>query len=46
MWTPENRRRDDRSHLRYPSDVTDKEWALIEPPIPPAKPGGRPRRVN
>jgi transposase len=46
MWTPENRKRYDRSHLRYPSDLTDEEWALIEPIIPPAKHGGRPRSVN
>jgi putative transposase len=26
----------------YPSDLTDEEWALIEPYIPQAKPGGRP----
>lgn len=29
----------------YPSDVTDAQWALLEPLIPPAKPGGRPREV-
>jgi hypothetical protein len=29
-----------RDHLRYPSDVTDEEWALIAPLIPPAKRGG------
>ncbi|WP_295399300.1 transposase, partial [uncultured Thiocystis sp.] len=46
MWTPENRKRYDRGHLRYPSDLTDEEWALIEPMIPPAKHGGRPRSVN
>jgi putative transposase len=46
MWTTENRKRYDRSHLRYPSDLTDEEWALIEPMIPPAKHGGRPRSVN
>jgi putative transposase len=26
----------------YPSDVTDGQWAIIAPLIPPAKPGGRP----
>jgi len=26
----------------YPSDVTDAEWAIIEPLIPKVKPGGRP----
>ena len=46
MWTNENRHRYDRSHLRYPSDLTDAEWALIEPLIPPAKRGGGKRTVN
>jgi len=30
----------------YPSDLTDELWKLIEPMIPPAKPGGRPRTTN
>jgi putative transposase len=30
----------------YPSDVTDGQWRLIAPSIPPPKPGGRPREVN
>jgi hypothetical protein len=38
MWTDENRARYDRSKLRYPSDLTDEEWALVGPVIPPAKP--------
>jgi len=46
MWTNENRHRYDRSKLRYPSDLTDAEWALIEPEIPPAKRGGGKRTVN
>jgi len=46
MWTPEHRRAADRRGLRYPSDLTDEEWALIEPMIPPAKRGGRRREVN
>ena len=40
MWTVENRARYNRDRLRYPSDVTDEEWRLIEPLIPPAKRGG------
>src|SRR5258708_35488634 len=40
MWTTNNRARYDRSFLRYPSDLTDDEWALVEPLIPPAKRGG------
>jgi putative transposase len=31
---------------RYPSDLTDIQWALVEPLIPPAKSGGRPREVD
>ena len=46
MWTTENRGRYDRSRLRYPSDLTDEEWALVEPLIPPAKRGGDKRTVN
>jgi putative transposase len=29
----------------YPSDLTDQQFAILEPLIPPAKPGGRPREV-
>ena len=46
MWTPENRSQYNRDHLRYPSDLTDAEWALIAPLIPPAKHGGRRRTVD
>jgi putative transposase len=30
----------------YASDLSDAEWAILEPLIPPAKPGGRPRSVH
>ena len=46
MWTNENRARYDRSKLRYPSDLTDEEWALVTPLIPPSKRGGNKRTVN
>jgi len=46
VWTNENRGRYERSRLRYPSDLTDEEWALVEPFIPPAKRGGNKRTVN
>src|SRR5271166_6527103 len=34
-----------RTH-HYPSDITDAQWALIEPHIPPVYPGGRPRKTD
>jgi transposase len=46
MWKPEHRRAADRRGMRYPSDLTDAEWALIEPMIPAAKHGGRKRTVD
>ncbi len=46
MWTSKNRGRYNRDQLRYPSDLTDAEWGLVEPLIPPAKRGGRKRDVN
>lgn len=46
MWTPEHRRAAKRHGLRYPSDMSDAEWALVAPMIPPAKRGGRRREVD
>src|ERR1700751_2933222 len=46
MWTAKNRGRFDRSKLRGPSDLTEDEWAYVEPLIPPAKRGGNKRRVD
>src|SRR4051794_19151832 len=46
MWTVEHRRAYERDGLRYPSDLTDAEWALVEPLIPPAKRGGRKRTAD
>ncbi len=31
---------------RYPTDVTDRQWGLLAPLIPPAKAGGRPRSAD
>jgi transposase len=45
MWTTQNRKRYDRSRLRYPSDLTDDEWAHVAPLISPAKRGGNKRTV-
>src|SRR3977135_4485634 len=41
MWTSKNRARYDRSKLRYPSDLTDDEWGLVEALIQPGKTGGQ-----
>jgi transposase len=46
MWSNENRARYDRSKLRYPSDLTDGEWAHVGPLIPPARRGGNRRHVD
>ena len=46
MWTNENRAKYNRDKLRYPSDVTDEEWAYVEPLLPPAKRGGRRREAD
>ena len=45
MWTSRNCARYDRSKFHYPSDVTDEEWELIVPLIPPGKSGGGKRTV-
>lgn len=46
MWTVANRGAYERKGLRYPSDLTDREWTLVEALIPPAKRGGRKRSVD
>jgi putative transposase len=34
------------SRKAYKSDLSDREWEIIEPLIPPVKPGGHPRTVD
>ena len=46
MWTSENRWQYERKGQRYPSDLTDAEWALVAPHIRPGKRGGRPRTTD
>jgi hypothetical protein len=55
MWTPEHRLAADRSGLRYPSDLTDAEWAIVEPLVrawakaltgPTSLPGKYPQLMN
>ncbi len=42
MWTPTTRRQHSRTGLRYETDLTDAEWAIIERLLPPAATCGRP----
>lgn len=46
VWTDITRPQYERKSLRYASDCTDEEWALIAPLLPPAKPTGRPRETE
>src|SRR5215203_1074727 len=43
MWTPTTRRQHNREGLRYETDLTDAEWALVEPLMPKPCKCGRPR---
>ncbi len=43
MWTPATRRQHSRGGLRYETDLTNSEWALIEPFMPEPNQRGRPR---
>ena len=43
MWTSATRRQHHRDGSRYETDLTDAEWALIEPLLPPPPEYGRPR---
>src|ERR1700722_14674862 len=46
MWTREHRTIHRQSGGRVPSDLTDAQWAHLEPLIPPADPGGRSRKTD
>ena len=46
MWTTKNRARYERKGLRYESDLTDEEYALIEPLLPPERSISRRSLVN
>ena len=43
MWTPTTRRQHSRAGLRYGSDLTDGEWAILCPFLPPEAECGRKR---
>ena len=42
MWTATTRAQHMRDGLRFASDLTDAEWAVLEPLLPPLSPVGRP----
>jgi transposase len=44
MWTDTTRKKHARKGLRYSSDLTDAEWAVLEPVLPSPSRLGRPRR--
>jgi putative transposase len=46
MWTEITRQKYEREGQRYASDLTDAEWALIEPHMPAVKRLGRPRETE
>ena len=46
MWTEITRPKYERAGLRYASDLSDAEWTLIEPHMPPSKALGRPRTTD
>jgi transposase len=43
MWTPDTRAEHDRDDLRYPSDLTEAEWQILAPLLPPPAKTGRHR---
>ena len=45
-WNDIARAQHTRKTDRYPSDMSDDEWSLVEPMIPPARSGGRPRTTD
>lgn len=46
MWTEITRPKYERAGRRYASDLSDPEWRLIEPFMPPVKALGRPRETD
>jgi transposase len=44
MWTPTTRAQHSRAGLRYGSDPTDAEWAILDPLLPPPRSRGRKRK--
>jgi len=45
-WTDITRIEHNRTFARYPSDLTDNEWDVLAPFVPPPRCGGRPRKTD
>ncbi len=45
-WTDITRKEHNRDYVRYPSDLNDEEWAVVEKFIPAPRSGGRPRTTD
>lgn len=45
-WTDITRAQHSRIPVRYPSDLSDEEWAVVQPLVPPARSGGRLRTTD
>jgi putative transposase of IS4/5 family DUF4096 len=46
MWTQAHRATYKQSGTAVPSDLSDAQWERLEPLIPAAKRGGRPRKTD
>ena len=46
VWTVITRCEHTRRYARYPSDLTDNEWGVVVPFVPPGRGGGRPRTAD
>lgn len=45
-WNDITRRQHNRDHQRYPTDLSDRDWAILAPLMPSAKSGGRARTTD
>jgi putative transposase len=46
MWTDDHRETHKPRSVRYPSDISDEEWAMVAPMLPPPRTGGRRRATD
>ena len=46
LWNDTTKTEYTRSRARFESDLTDEEWILVEPCLPPPAKRGRPRKID